>query len=459
MSVSFINEKPILTGRLNYIDDELATLTGNLGDVVGLNSNEYRILKLMNGFYSFKEIASSVNISTDEVISIYNKFRGERKLSTLAEWNQVGWCENCQVHVAGSICSLCNGNVKKIVFAPPCDPFICFDEERKFIVSILSSKFGIDLPEDTFFLANNGSKNNTFFWEVEYRGSIILKIDFISVDEQTWEYKLMADSSSITKGKNILLNKETVKKTIEANKSRQKTLFDTSTAFIKESINFFNTKPLIYFSGGKESMVMLSLFERLKIKANIITVTTGVDFPDDVGFTMDFKKKIDANPNFKYYLYEGYGQSILDTLNEKKVLSAKDPWCRVDFKRDLKNKGTNDIYKGNDFVACEGSRWYENDFRRRHTKVNLIKNYQHQVWIHPIAEWTALDVWLYIYEQEIPVNPIYAKGFQRTTCWLCPIVNPFHLQCSKKYYPELWDKIKDCKLEAFGDDKTSDLPY
>lgn len=28
-----------------------------------------------------------------------------------------------------------------------------------------------------------------------------------------------------------------------------------------------------------------------------------------------------------------------------------------------------------------------------------------------------------------------------------------------KHYPELWSTIKDCQLEAFGDDTTRDLPF
>ena len=91
--------------------------------------------------------------------------------------------------------------------------------------------------------------------------------------------------------------------------------------------------------------------------------------------------------------------------------------------------------------------------------MNYIKDYAQQVWIHPIAEWTSFDVWLYIFAHKLPINPVYNKGFQRTTCWLCPIVNPFHLRCSRKYYKELWSKIPECKLEAFGEDKTKDLPF
>lgn len=81
------------------------------------------------------------------------------------------------------------------------------------------------------------------------------------------------------------------------------------------------------------------------------------------------------------------------------------------------------------------------------------------IWIHPLAEWTSYDIWLYIFKEKLEINPVYFKGFQRTTCWLCPIVSPIHLYNSKRHYPQLWEKIKECEMDAFEDDTTHDLPF
>ncbi len=459
MSCCISKEKPILLGKLSKLDDENSALTGHLGDVHALTMQEYKLVKLMDGFSSFEEIAALSNIDTDYVIGVYGKLKGEKRLSLLSEWNQTGWCGECQTYVAGDICGLCGSKIEKIQFAPPCDPWICLDEEREFIVNILNKRFSLDIPEDIFLLANNGCMNNEFFWEVAYKDKIILNVRFCSTDEDSWEYDLLVNEHELSADKALILNAASIDKMVAANAKRQDHLFRNSAAFIKEQCELFETKPLIYFSGGKESVVMYSLFDRLKISANVLTVAPGAEFPDDLEFMLEYKKKIEANTNFKYYFYQTSGEKIIKELNERKILSAKDPWCRVDFKKELKNIGTREIYKGDDFVACEGSRWYENDFRRRHPKVNFIQGYQHQVWIHPIAEWTSIDIWIYMFGNKIPINPVYYKGFQRTTCWMCPIVNPFHLRCSKKYYPELWEQIKDCKLEAFGDDSSKDLPY
>ena len=454
-----MNIKPILIGRLNKLDEGIYTITGHLGDVENLTAKEYYILKNMNGFNTFHNIAEKMNCSLEEINSVYKKFLGNRKLTDLYNWNKVGWCENCKVHAAGDICGICERTLKKIEFSPPCDPFLSFNVERKFILRVLEKKLGIKLNKNTLFLINNGMENNCFFWEVEYCGKIILKILFKGNNENTWEYLLLEDDKNFFEKQSNVLNEYTIKKYIKANEVRIKSLISKEIAFIRECVNFYKTKPLIYFSGGKESMVMFSLFDNFKIPANVLTVHTGVEFPEDIDFVNYIRKKIEKNKNFNYYYFSEDGKRIIDYLNKNKILSAKNPWCRLNFKKELKNIGTKEIYKGNDFIACEGSRWYENDFRRRHTKINFINDYQHQVWIHPLAEWTSFDIWMYIFSNNLPINPMYFKGFQRTTCWLCPIVNPFHLKCSKNTYPELWNKINMCKLEAFGDDTTNDLPF
>lgn len=452
--------KPILLGKLTKINESLATITGYLGDTVGLNIQEYNILKSMDGFSTFQDIAESYNVDVQKVSKIFERFRnGEKKVTLLDEWNQVGWCEECETYVAGDKCSICGSDIKKIVFSPPCDPWICLDVEQQFILEILRFKFDVNLPKDALLLANNGIKNNVFFWEVVYHNKIILKIDFLSMNEDSWKYSLLVNKDEINSLKPLSLNCLAIEKIQKANEERQKKLFMDSAAFIEETTQMYNSKPLIYFSSGKESMVIYSLYDRLNINANVLTVAGGVEFPEDLNFMLKCKKMIESNDKFDYYFYQADGKKIIDTLNEKKLLSAKDPWCRVDFKKELKEKATKDIYKGEDFLACEGSRWYENDFRRRHPKIQYLKDYKYQLWTHPIAEWTYFDVWVYLLTQNLPINPIYYKGFQRTTCWLCPIVNPFHLGCSRKYYPELWKQIKHCRLEAFGDDKSKDLPF
>lgn len=448
-------DNPLLIGKLSEENGHYS-LMGHMGDVCSISQKEYEIMKSMDGFMSFCDISKQNSVKIEYVKNIFKKNYGDKKLVRLSEWNKIGWCEKCKVHIIGRTCKKCYSNAQKITFSPPCDPFIGFEKEQKFILELLEERYKIDyLPPNPFFLINNGVKDNVFFWEVEYAGHIILKIEFCGFSPNEWKATLV----EYPKTDNCCYSKEYINKLVEQNKEQLEIVEKNSIAMFVESSKFCNTKPLLYFSAGKESMVMLQLLKKSKIEANALTVATGVEFPDDYEFIKKMKKEIEMIPEISYFFYEGDGQSIVENLNSKRILSAKNPWCRVDFKRKLKNKGTESIYNGKMFVAFEGSRWYENDFRRRHPKVNFISDYSQQVWIHPIAEWTSFEIWLYIFKEKMSINPIYFKGFQRTTCWMCPIVNPIHFYNSRECYPELWEKISNCKLEAFGDDQSRDLPY
>ena len=45
--------------------------------------------------------------------------------------------------------------------------------------------------------------------------------------------------------------------------------------------------------------------------------------------------------------------------------------------------------------------------------------YPHLVKINPLANWTAAQVWTYIAEHHVPVNPLHMQGYPSIGCWPC----------------------------------------
>ena len=455
-----MNKKPILLGRLSFTGKKCYTITGYLGDTESITEKEYEILKLMDGYNTINDIAKKTNVKKKEVEHLFDKYEsGEKKVTQLQDWNKTSWCNKCRVYYIGEKCSVCNTKGKKMIFSPPCDPWIALNVEKEYVSSNLKKKFGITISDDSVLLINNGIYEGKYFWEVAYGNELILKINFEGYNEEQWKFELLKPKEKILKIKPMVWNEVSKERLILANRIRQEQLYFKAKSFIYETNMYFNEKPLLYFSGGKESMVMLSLLEKLNIKANVITVAGGVEFPEDYNFMQECVKKIENSKNLNMYFYQSDGKSIIRDIQERGCLTIENPWCRVKYKRELKLKAVRDIYGKKEFVAYEGSRWYENDFRRRHPKVQILKDYPYQLWAHPIAEWTYMDIWIYLLENKISINPMYYKGYQRTTCWMCPIVNPFHLLCSKKQYPHLWDQIKDCELSSTENSSYKELPY
>lgn len=83
----------------------------------------------------------------------------------------------------------------------------------------------------------------------------------------------------------------------------------------------------------------------------------------------------------------------------------------------------------------------DNDIERRmfencKTKAKRVCN--------PIIDWTDREVWEYLRDKKIPVNPLYAEGFCRVGCIGCPMAG-------KHRYAEFgrWPKFKTLYLLAF----------
>ena len=52
-----MNIKPILTGKLNKVDNRFYTLMGHTGDIENLSFAEYSVLKKMDGFRTMQDIS------------------------------------------------------------------------------------------------------------------------------------------------------------------------------------------------------------------------------------------------------------------------------------------------------------------------------------------------------------------------------------------------------------------
>ena len=64
--------------------------------------------------------------------------------------------------------------------------------------------------------------------------------------------------------------------------------------------------------------------------------------------------------------------------------------------------------------------------------------------VNPIIDWTDDDVWGFIQDAKIPLNPLYGEGFCRVGCVGCPMAG-------KKREKEFacWPKYKDMYISAF----------
>ena len=211
---------------------------------------------------------------------------------------------------------------------------------------------------------------------------------------------------------------------------------------------------LVSLSGGKDSTAMLlrMLEEGMKIDC-ILFCDTGLEFPAmyehldklerDIGRPIT---RVKSEYSYEYLMFD-----VPVNRKENTAFAAKfgkvhtgygwaGPrmrWCttrlkdipREKFLRELRQK-----YTVKEYVGIAADEQYRLERKRN-------KNPNH---IHPLADWgmTEADCLKYCYERGYDWSGLY-EHFKRVSCWCCPLQSLEELRQLYRYYPELWQKLKE----------------
>ena len=183
----------------------------------------------------------------------------------------------------------------------------------------------------------------------------------------------------------------------------------------------------VSFSGGKDSTAVLHLARKAGV-SEAFFLDTGIEFPETVTFV------------------EAQGVPVIRKAGDfwAGVAKAGPPtkdhrWCCKMLKlHPLKIH----LASTGPCVTIQGNRWYESWNRADLELESQNPANPLQVNISPIRHWRALEVFLYLWWRELPVNPLYAQGIERIGCYLCPAMLESEHENLRTLHPDLaarWD--------------------
>jgi len=195
----------------------------------------------------------------------------------------------------------------------------------------------------------------------------------------------------------------------------------------------------VAFSGGKDSAVILHIAWQLQPDILVVFNNTGVEYPETVNFVKELADKWDLNlivthPEKTFW-------NIAKTKGYDTIKKHKNNNCCYW----LKEKPMRLLVKQLGIQAeITGTTAVENRNRMFHARDDgwcyyLKKNKTQR--IHPILWWTPDEVREYITSQELPMNPVYAKGAERVGCMPCT-AHKFWEEQMRKVNPKLYEIIK-----------------
>lgn len=183
----------------------------------------------------------------------------------------------------------------------------------------------------------------------------------------------------------------------------------------------------VAFSGGKDSQVMLDIFKKSGVKFTAHYNVTTNDPPENVYFIKKQYHEVQFIHPKRTYLQLIEDKGMLPTMLTRFCCSC------------LKES------YGKGFVAV-GVRREESAKRAQYEPI-VFSNRNHQTFdadkmtaarkvvFRPILDWTEADIWQYIEDQNIPVNPCYETA-GRVGCMFCPFAQRRNMLYNRKRYPK-----------------------
>ncbi|RLG70747.1 MAG: phosphoadenosine phosphosulfate reductase, partial [Methanobacteriota archaeon] len=203
--------------------------------------------------------------------------------------------------------------------------------------------------------------------------------------------------------------------------------------FIRHTCANTNKKPTVAFSGGKDSLVTLLLVEKaLQETPPLIFTDTGLEFPE----TLEYVDQVFEGRDAKIVRAEA-GNRFWEALPEFGPPGRDYRWCCKICKLGPTSKKIKNSFPGG-CLTFIGHRRYESE--RRSSQPRIWKNpwVPNQVGASPIHNWSAFEIWLYIFRENVSYNPLYNQGFHRLGCWLCPASDLSEMENTGRTHPEMW---------------------
>ena len=350
---------------------------------------------------------------------------------------EVFWCQNCSipvVHFATAsdkgICPICG---KKTAYLSS-DLRPVFPEE-KILLSVLLNKKTKNFMNRSIWAANNR-------YYIDGKSVAVPSKIFSESDTDTISTKIHELSDQI----DYSFFEQNIKIFVQANKYHLEYLKNEAFNFVRNTAeNFKEENIVISFSGGKDSTVTADLVINALSNPRAVHIfgNTTLEFPATVEYADRYRK---SHPMAIFQIAENTEQEFFKVCEDIGPPARMMRWCCSMFKTGPITRVINSLYRSQQILTFYGIRKSESVSR---SKYNRIENdaesvkIQQQTVASPIFFWKDIDIWLYIFAEQLDFNAAYRLGYDRVGCWCCPNNNQRAQMLSRIYLPDKSKKWRE----------------
>lgn len=194
---------------------------------------------------------------------------------------------------------------------------------------------------------------------------------------------------------------------------------------------------LASFSGGKDSQVVLDLCTRAlpSTAFEVMYSDTGYELPPSLNLYEDVQKLYkEKYPDLKFSLAKNH-ENVINYWDQLGSPSNMHRWCCAV----MKTAPIYRAFKTHDnkqakVLTFDGVRAEESTRRSNYGRIGKGVKHDTVINARPILNWSGVEIFLYLWKHNLPINPAYRQGMTRVGCLICPFGNEWNEMVAKKNY-------------------------
>jgi phosphoadenosine phosphosulfate reductase len=232
---------------------------------------------------------------------------------------------------------------------------------------------------------------------------------------------------------------------VKANSTDLSNVEAEAISFIKRTVEKQDLPIVVGFSGGKDSLATYLVVEKaIESSPPIFFMDTGIELPETVEHIKSFAKSRDVQ-----IVGQEAGDRFWESVDTFGPPARDFRWCCKVLKLGPAATSIADEM-GGETLSFMGQRKLESFQRSIEPRVTENPWVPGQISANPIQNWNALEVWLYIFQENAEFNPLYNKGYHRMGCYLCPSSPLAELESLRETHPE-YHKKWESKMKEWAE--------